>query len=133
MFDRKLYMKKYNRENRVRKLLYYYQNRESILEENKRNNAYKVWLAMKYRCLNPKCSLYNYYGGRGIKVCQRWMKYENFLEDMGKRPSINHSLDRIDNDGNYESSNCRWATAKMQANNRHHCNQYTGSYLKGNE
>jgi len=80
---------------------------------------YRAWLSMKGRCYNKKVLAYDRYGGRGISVCERWRNsFPNFLADMGPKPSPELSLDRIDNDGNYEPSNCRWATAKQQNNNQ---------------
>lgn len=69
---------------------------------------------MIQRCINPKVPSYRHYGGRGIKVCDRWMVFDNFYKDIGPRPSPKHSLDRINNNGNYEPGNCRWATARQQ-------------------
>jgi hypothetical protein len=77
-----------------------------------------IWSRMKQRCNNPKDPKYHRYGGRGIKVCERWENsFKNFLFDMGRRPSKRYSIDRIDNDGNYEKANCKWSSAKAQARN----------------
>lgn len=78
---------------------------------------YRVWVGMRRRCNSPNDSAYKYYGAKGIEVCSRWGDFLNFLEDMGRKPE-GCSLDRIDPKGDYKPSNCRWATAKQQANNK---------------
>ncbi len=81
---------------------------------------YRVWIGMLARCNNKNNASFEYYGGRGIRVCERWEKFVLFYEDMGPRPSPKHTLDRQDGDKNYEPSNCRWATPVEQSNNRDH-------------
>jgi len=82
------------------------------------SGEYHAWVGMKQRCYNKNSHAYHNYGGRGIKVCDRWLNsFENFIADMGNRPSPKHSIDRMDNDGNYEHGNCRWSTMKEQMNN----------------
>ena len=87
---------------------------------------YRIWVKIKLRCLNPNMQDFKYWGGRGINVCDRWLKFENFRDDMyesylahveefGEKQT---SIDRINNDGNYETSNCRWATNLVQAHNK---------------
>lgn len=79
--------------------------------------TYQSWSTMLQRCTNPNTDGYRYYGARGVKVCDRWRVFENFLADLGERPE-NCTLDRIDVDGDYEPANCRWASVKAQANNK---------------
>jgi len=84
-----------------------------------KTSEYGIWIAMRDRCSNPKNKAYRLYGNKGIKVCERWLNsFENFIADMGERPTLNHSIDRFpDKNGNYEPNNCRWATQKQQTRN----------------
>jgi len=95
----------------------------------KRTKEWRCWANMRARCNDPADAYYHNYGGRGIKVCERWMNsYPIFLEDMGYAPTLKHTLDRVNNDGNYEPGNCRWATRSEQMRNtrRSHYIEFNG-------
>lgn len=103
----------------------------NIRKDNKKE--YYAWKGMRARCNNKNYHAYHRYGGRGIKVCDRWDDFENFYSDMGNAPSKKHQLDRIDNDGDYEPCNCRWVTPKENSRNRGkqgNNSGYTGIFLR---
>ena len=83
-----------------------------------KSKEYKIWTSMLQRCTNPNASGYEFYGARGISVDPKWLDFQNFYADMGKRPSSKHSIERIDNSANYEPCNCKWETANKQAINK---------------
>lgn len=85
--------------------------------DGKLPRTYKIWKHVTQRCTNPKVANYEYYGGRGIKMCERWADYENFLADMGECPD-GLTIDRIDVNGDYEPGNCRWVSMAVQGNNK---------------
>lgn len=86
--------------------------------EKKYTPEYCAWMNMRARCTNPKHRAFRYYGARGIAVCERWINsYDNFLKDMGRKPTSSHQLDRIDTDGDYSPENCRWVTKHEQMRN----------------
>jgi len=94
-----------------------------------KSKTYKSWDHMIQRCKNKNTANYHNYGGRGITVCERWLKFENFLEDMGEKPSPNHQIDRVNNDGNYCPENCKWSTKGEQIRNtrRNRIETYLGA------
>ncbi len=96
--------------------------------KDSRSSTHRIWAGIKQRCLNPKNQSYKWYGGRGIKLDPRWYQYENFLQDMGRRPD-GMTIDRIDPDGHYEPVNCKWVSPLENHQNRRNSSKYFDSYM----
>lgn len=96
-----------------------------------RTTEYQIWNGMIGRCTLPNHISFKYYGARGVKVCERWRKFENFFTDMGPRPSKEHSIDRGNNDGDYSPENCKWATGKQQFANQRVSPEFIAHMNKG--
>jgi len=102
----------------------------SVTHGDSSSREYGIWTGIKSRCLNPKVKSFKHYGERGISICDRWLNsFDAFLKDMGRSPTDKHSIDRIDNDGNYEPNNCRWATYSEQARNKRNFSKSVGVIL----
>lgn len=118
--QQKIYNQEHKKEMKVQHKIYYQQHREEIKVQqrirNKVNYHRIVWRNMLDRCNNPNNKFYKDYGGRGIKILYK--NFDEFVQDVGDRPTDKHSIDRIYNDGDYKPDNCKWSTAKEQANNR---------------
>lgn len=116
--------------NKAKKLEQKKIKEESRALPKNKHSLYKTWRGMITRCYDSKTPMFKYYGGRGISICESWLGkrskgeiasidgFETFLADMGAKPTLEHSIDRINSDGNYEPNNCRWATIEEQSNNR---------------
>lgn len=104
-------------------------NKEKTSQLNKthglsKSSTYKSWQSMLSRCLNKKFTNFENYGGRGIKVCDRWLKFDSFIDDMGLKPYKDYQIDRINNNGNYDIDNCKWSSRTENCNNRNNNVKY---------